>query len=105
MGPGGRDRSFYDAPHVAFFSLAATMGLVNAVDVGIFAQTVMLLMAERGVATCPQGSLAAYPDPVHRVASIPEGNAIVCGMSFGYENRDARINQLPRCESGLPIGA
>lgn len=84
---------FFGAPHAAFLSMPKTMHRANAVDLGIFLQTLMLLFVERGIASCPQGALAAYPDPVRRIAEIPEDNAIMCGLSFGYPDVDAQINQ------------
>lgn len=85
---------FFGAPHAGFLSMPATMHLANAVDLGIFLQSLMLLFAERGIGTIPQGALAAYPDPVKEIAEIPEENAIICGLSFGYPNPEAQINQL-----------
>ena len=95
----GRDRqallnwTFFGAPHVGFLSMPRTMSVVNAVDLGIYLQTLMLLLVERGLASCPQAILALYPDPVFEIADIPEGNALVCGISFGYEDPEAVINQ------------
>ncbi|MDF1693416.1 MAG: nitroreductase [Zhongshania sp.] len=83
---------FFDAPHVAFISMPKTMGAVNAVDIGIYLQTLMLVLVEHGLASCAQGALALYPDEVQKIANIPEGNAILCGLSFGYEDVGARIN-------------
>ena len=85
---------FFGAPHAAFFSMPETMHRANAVDMGIFLQSIMLLMAERGIASCPQGALAAYPDPVREIADIPEGNALLCGLSFGYEAADEPANRV-----------
>ncbi len=85
--------NFFGAPHAAFFSMPDTMHRANAIDIGIFLQTVMLLMVERGISSCPQGALAAYPGPVKEIAGIPEGNAIICGMSFGYADDDEPANQ------------
>ncbi|HPU54179.1 MAG TPA: nitroreductase, partial [Burkholderiaceae bacterium] len=85
---------FFGAPHAAFLSMPGTMNRANALDVGIFMQSIMLLFAERGIGCCPQGALASYPDPVRAVARIPEGNTILCGLSFGYEEPGARINQV-----------
>ncbi len=85
---------FFGAPHAAFFSMPETMHRANALDVGIFVQSIMLLMAERGIASCPQGALASYPEPVREIAEIPEGNAILCGMSFGYEDPEAKANEV-----------
>ena len=87
-----RNWRFFGAPHAAFLSMPETMHRANAVDIGIFLQTLMLLMVERGIACCPQGALAAYPGPVKDIAQIPEGNAILCGLSFGYEDPTAPAN-------------
>ena len=85
---------FFGAPHVAFLSMPTSMGEVNAIDVGIYLQTFMLLLVERGLASIPQGALAHYPEPVERLIGLPEGHGILCGISFGYEDPSARINEV-----------
>jgi hypothetical protein len=85
---------FFGAPHVAFISMPTSMGPVNAIDVGIYLQTLMLVLVEHGLASCPQGALAFYPDEVKKIANIPEGNGIICGLSFGYEDVGAQINKV-----------
>ena len=89
---------FFGAPHVAFFSMPQVMGHSNAVDMGIFLQTVMLVMHEKGIGCIAQGALANYPDPVREIADIPAENGILFGLSFCYEDRDAHINtvRMPR---------
>ena len=91
---------FFGAPHVAFVSMPKYMGAVNSVDVGIYLQSLMLLFVEYGLASCPQGALAFYPDPVFEMCDIPEENGILCGISFGYADEDAQINKvkMPRAE-------
>ncbi len=85
---------FFGAPHVAFLSMPASMGVVNAVDIGIYLQTLMLLLVDYGLASIPQGALAFYPDPLLEIAQLPEGHAIICGLSFGYEAPDEQINKV-----------
>ena len=89
---------FFGAPHAAFLSMPETMHRANAIDIGIFLQSFLLLLAERGIASIPQGALAAFPDQVKEIVSIPEGNAIMCGVSFGYEATGEKINtvRMPR---------
>jgi len=93
-----RNWKFFGAPHAAFISMPKTMHRANAIDIGIFLQSLMLLMTERGIASCPQGALASFPDPVRAVVDIPEENAIIVGLSFGYEEVGAQINsaKMPR---------
>jgi len=91
---------FFGAPHVAFISMPKYMGAVNAVDIGIYLQSLMLLFVEYGLASIPQGALAFYPDEVFEMCDIPEENGILCGISFGYADEDAKINEvkMPRAE-------
>lgn len=87
-----RNWQFFGAPHVAFVCMPVAMGPVNAIDIGIYLQTLMLLMVEHGLGSCPQGALAFFPDPVREIAGIPEDLGIICGLSFGYADDDALIN-------------
>ncbi len=89
-----RNWQFFGAPHAAFFSMPKTMREINAVDMGIYLQTIMLLMTEHGLACCPQGALAMYPESVHELSNIPENHAIMFGLSFGYAEEEAPINQF-----------
>ncbi len=83
---------FFGAPHGAFISMPKEFGEVNAIDVGIYVQTLMLLMTANGIGCCPQGALAQFADPAYELLNIPEGHAILMGMSFGYPVTDAPIN-------------
>ena len=96
---------FFGAPHAAFLSMPETMHRANAIDLGIFLQTLMLLFVERGIASCPQGALASYPGPVKRLCDIPEGNAILVGLSFGYPDDEARINTAKMDREPLEVVA
>lgn len=85
---------FFGAPHAAFISMPTDMGPVNAVDIGIYLQTLMLLLVDYGLASIPQGALAFYPDPVMELAKLPDGHGIICGLSFGYEAEGEQINKV-----------
>ena len=87
-----RNWSFFDAPHAAFFTMAKYLKLTGAVDLGIYAQTLSLLMAERGISNCMQGALGMFPDPARRMFGLSEDVGILFGMSFGYADADAPAN-------------
>ena len=87
-----RNWDFFDAPHVAFFTMEKYLDIMGAVDLGIYAQTLSLLMTEHGVASCMQGALGQYPEPVHAFLNIPEERGILFGMSFGYTDETAAVN-------------
>lgn len=88
-----RNWSFFDAPHALFFCMDKYLDIMGAVDIGIYAQTLALLMAEEGIACCIQGALGQFPDPVRNFFDIPENEGILFGMSFGYEDKKADVNK------------
>lgn len=87
-----RNWTFFDAPHVVFFTMEKYLNIMGAVDIGIYAQTLSLLMVEAGVSSCMQGALGQFPDPVRELIGIPETTGILFGMSFGYADESAAVN-------------
>ena len=88
-----RNWSFFDAPHAAFFVMEKYLGLMGAVDLGIYAQSLALLMAENGISCCMQGALGQFPDPVRNFFNYPESQGVLFGMSFGYPDKGADVNR------------
>ncbi len=89
-----RNWQFFGAPHGAFFSMPKEMTAVNAVDLGIYLQTVMLLFTANGISSCAQGALAMYTDAAYEIAGVPEENGILFGLSFGYAIEDDPMNNF-----------
>ncbi len=85
---------FFGAPVGLFFSMPRALGKGFLMDMGIFIQTLALAAVEAGLATCIQASLAGYPRIVKKCLEIPDDFILVCGMSMGYEDRDARVNNF-----------
>jgi len=88
-----RNWAFFDAPHVAFFTMDTYLDIMGAVDVGIYAQTLTLLLKERGIDSCMQGALGQFPQPVREFLELPEGRGVLFGMSFGYADENADANK------------
>ena len=72
---------------------AKYLGMTGAVDLGVYAQTLALLLAERGISSCMQGALGMYPDPARRMFGLPDDAGILFGMSFGYADAAAPANK------------
>lgn len=87
-----RNWQFFDAPHAAFFTMGLDMGVMGAVDLGIYAQTLALLLEENGIQCCMQGALGQFPEPVEKQFGLPEGQGILFGMSFGYADKEHPAN-------------
>ncbi len=87
-----RNWRFFDAPHVAFFTMDKYLDIMGAVDLGIYAQTLSLVLTEHGLSNCMQGALGQFPDPVKKALNLPEQRGILFGMSFGYADENAPVN-------------
>lgn len=84
---------FFGAPHAAFFVMDKYMSIMGAVDIGIYAQTLALVLEENGIQCCMQGALGQFPDPVREQLDIPENQGVLFGMSFGYADDSAAANR------------
>ena len=87
-----RNWAFFDAPHVAIFTLDKYLDIMGAVDMGIYAQTLSLLLQEQGISSCMQGALGQFPGPIREMFELPEERGILFGMSFGYADEEAKVN-------------
>jgi nitroreductase len=82
----------FDAPVVLFFFIDRIMETGSIFDYGMFYQSVMLAAVEEGLATCPQASLAEYPDIVKQELGYGDDTMLLCGMALGYEDTEAVVN-------------
>jgi len=79
-----RNWEFFRAPVGAVVCMHRDLGLVDALGVGMFLQTFVLALTERGLGSCVQVSIAAYPDILRAHLGIPDELTVLCGMSIGY---------------------
>ena len=100
-----RNWAFFDAPHVAIFTLDKYLDIMGAVDMGIYAQTLSLLLQEQGISSCMQGALGQFPGPIREMFELPEERGILFGISFGYADEQAAANQArtDRAELGYSV--
>jgi nitroreductase len=98
-----RNYRFFDAPVGLLFSIDAQLSRHSWGDIGLFLQTMMLAAHARGLATCPQVAFLRYERVIARHLALSAGEALVCGMSLGYPDREAGVNRviMPRG----PVGA
>lgn len=84
---------FFGAPAGLLFFVDRTLSRGSWVDMGMFIQNVMLAARDFGLATCPQASLAEYPDIVRGMLDVPDSRALICGMALGYADTNAPVNR------------
>jgi nitroreductase len=87
-----RNFEFFDAPYIAFIGMDQKFGTTVAIDVGMWAQTLMLTMVAFGLHSCPMGTMRNYPDMVREAFGIEDGTKILFGISFGYEDTSVAAN-------------
>ncbi len=89
-----RNFVFFDAPVGLVFTMDGQLHKHSWLDCGLFVQNVMLAAVARGLASCPQVSFAGYTPVIAAQLKLPPGRVVVCGMSLGYADETAALNEL-----------
>ncbi|MFF4113291.1 nitroreductase [Streptomyces sp. NPDC001714] len=76
----------FGAPAALFCYIDRGLGRPQWSDLGMYLQTVMLLLRAEGLHTCPQMAWSVYRKTVAEVLSPPEDLILFCGMSIGFED-------------------
>jgi nitroreductase len=93
--------NFFGAPHVAIIHTDEALGVYGAIDCGGYVSNFMLAAQALGVATVPQAALAFHSDVVRRHFGLGDDRRVVCGISFGFPDRDHRINSYRTTRAGI----
>jgi len=88
-----RNFEFFDAPYMAFIGMDKAFGTTVAIDVGMYAQNLMLTLVAHGLHSCPMGTMRNYPDLVREAFGLSEDNRILFGLAFGYEDTQVAANR------------
>ena len=89
-----RNFEFFGAPVGLFCYIDRAMGSDQWSDLGMYLQTLMLLLQERGIDSCPQESWATQHVAVGEHLDVPSELMLFCGMGIGYADPSAAVNQL-----------
>lgn len=84
---------FFGAPVGVLVCVDQRMGNAQWADLGIYLQSLMLLATENGLATCPQGFWRRFQTGLKPFLNLPEEYMVAYGVSLGYADMDAPINQ------------
>jgi nitroreductase len=79
-----RNWEFFRAPVGAVVCMHRDLGLVDSLGVGMFLQTLVLALTERGLGACVQVSIAEFAEVVRAQLEIPDELTVLCGLSIGY---------------------
>ena len=89
-----RNFSFFGAPVGLIFTIDRRLNVHSWLDLGLFVQNVMIAAKARGIDTCPQAVFARFHAVVARHLDMPEDEVTVCGMSMGFADVTAGVNQV-----------
>jgi nitroreductase len=87
-----RNFQFFGAPVALFCSVAKTMGPPQWSDLGMYLQSLMLLLREEGLDSCPQECWAIYPETIRNFIGIPEDRMLFTGMAIGFADPADKAN-------------
>lgn len=96
-----RNYRFFGAPAALFCTVDRKMGPPQWSDLGMFLQSVMLLLLEEGLDSCAQECWAMYPATIRNFLGTPEHRMLFCGMSIGYRNTAHPVNGLSSSRAPL----
>lgn len=89
-----KNAQFFGAPVGIFISIDRRMGPPQWADLGCYLQSLMLLAAEAGLATCPQEYWAFWSEPVKSFLSLEADQTLFAGVALGYADESTAINGM-----------
>lgn len=89
-----RNFAFFHAPVAGIVCMHRDLDMADAVGVGMFLQTLLLALTDRGIDSCVQVSTTLYPEIVREHLGIPDDERILCGLCIGYADPDFPANSL-----------
>ena len=82
----------FGVPAALFCYIDRDLGRPQWADIGMYLQTVMLLLRAEGLHSCPQMAWSQVRETVAEVLLPPDGLILFCGMSIGHE--DSRVSYI-----------
>lgn len=89
-----RNFEFFGAPVAGVVCMHRDLGPADSLAVGMFLQTLVLALTERGLATCVQVSVAHFPEVLREQLDIPDELQVLCGIAIGYADPGFPANRL-----------
>ncbi|MBP6902576.1 MAG: nitroreductase [Burkholderiaceae bacterium] len=89
-----RNYEAFGAPMLLFCSVDRRMGPPQWSDLGMFLQSLMLLLQAEGVDSCAQEAWSVYPRTIGGFLGLPAERMLFTGMAIGYRNPEHPVNSL-----------
>jgi hypothetical protein len=89
-----RNYTFFEAPVGIVLCMDRSLAEIDVFGSGMYLQTVSYLLAERGVATCYEASIAGYGEVVKKTLGLGEEMEVLVGVAVGYEDEGSSLNKI-----------
>lgn len=66
----------------------------DSMSVGMYVQTLLLALTERGLGACLMISVIGYPEVLREGFKLPDDELIICGMALGWPEKGNKVNDL-----------
>jgi nitroreductase len=83
-----RNYEFFGAPHAAFITTEADLGVYGAIDCGLYVDSFLLAAESLGLGTCAQAALAMRSGFLRDWFGLPDNRQVICSIAFGYPDRE-----------------
>ena len=93
--------NFFGAPHVAVIHTDEALGIYGAIDCGAYVGNFLLAAQALGLGTIPQAALARHSGLIRRHFGLADDRRVVCGISFGFPDRENKINSYRTSRAGI----
>lgn len=92
----------FDAPALLLCYFPRFMGPPQWSDVGMWLQSIMLLLREEGLDSCPQEFLSIYARVIKDFLGVDDATHIFfCGLAIGYRDEADPVNTFERARVPL----
>jgi len=92
-----RNLDSFGAPVLLLCYFPRIMGPPQWSDVGMWLQTIMLLLREEGLDSCPQEFMSIYARVIKEHIGVDDTTHVFfCGMAIGYRDPEAPVNGFER---------
>ncbi len=96
-----RNFQAFGAPVLMLVHTPKYMGPPQWSDIGMWLQTVALLLREEGLDCCMQEAWAVYSQQIRECVAIPEDHIFFCGMAIGWGDREHAVNRFEVARASL----
>ncbi|MDO7836474.1 nitroreductase [Sphingobium sp. HBC34] len=96
-----RNFQFFGAPIGLFCYVHRNNGPPQWSDLGMYLQTLMLLLREEGLDSCPQECWAIYPRTISEFLGTPPEHMLFTGMAIGWKDPDEPANSMVAARAPL----